>query len=73
MGKVKSLRLKPGTRVDRYKIVETLGRGWEGEVYAVEEVPTTAKYSAPQIGDQELGPLMPDLIGWRHAPDPDPN
>ncbi len=43
MGKVKSLKLAAGTRVGSYRIVGPLGRGWEGEVYAVQEVPTEAE------------------------------
>lgn len=50
MGKVKSLRLAKGTRVGNYRIVKPLGRGWEGEVYAVEEVPTDAKRAMKLIG-----------------------
>jgi serine/threonine protein kinase len=43
MGKIKSFSLEPGTRIGNYKILEPLGRGWEGEVYEVEEVPTEAR------------------------------
>lgn len=43
MGKVRSLKLSEGTRVGNYKIIRPLGLGWEGEVYAVQEVPTTAE------------------------------
>ena len=40
MAKVKSFYLKPNTRIGNYKIIENIGRGWEGEVYKVAEVPT---------------------------------
>jgi hypothetical protein len=43
MGKVKSLNLKPETRVDNYRVLGTIGRGWEGEVFEVEEVPSEAR------------------------------
>ena len=42
MGKVKSFDLQRGTRVAQYEILSKLGRGWEGEVYTVQEVPTEA-------------------------------
>ena len=42
MGKVRSFELQPGTRIGNYRVVENIGRGWEGEVYKVEEVPTEA-------------------------------
>jgi hypothetical protein len=40
MGKVKSFNLAPGTRISNYRVLENVGRGWEGEVYKVAEVPT---------------------------------
>lgn len=40
MGKVKSFNLPAGTRVGNYRVIEVVGRGWEGEVYKVAEVPT---------------------------------
>lgn len=43
MNKIKTFNLKIGTRIGNYKIIKPLGRGWEGEVYQVEEVPTEAK------------------------------
>lgn len=42
MGRIRSFDLKPGTRIGNYRIKENIGRGWEGEVYKVEEVPTEA-------------------------------
>ena len=42
MAKVKSHYLEENTRVSSYKVLENLGRGWEGEVYKVAEVPTEA-------------------------------
>jgi serine/threonine protein kinase len=37
MAKIKSFRLRRGTRINGYQIKERLGRGWEGEVYRVTE------------------------------------
>ena len=42
MGKVKSFNLEKGARVGNYVIDKQIGRGWEGEVYKVREVPTDA-------------------------------
>ena len=42
MPKVKPFRLRPGTRIGNYRVTELLGRGWEGEVYAVREIPSGA-------------------------------
>jgi tRNA A-37 threonylcarbamoyl transferase component Bud32 len=52
MGKVKPLKLSKGTRVGSYRIDRPLGRGWEGEVYAVEEVPTAAERAMKLIARQ---------------------
>ena len=43
MSRVKSFNLSRGTRVGQYKILSKLGRGCEGEVYNVQEVPTEAR------------------------------
>ena len=40
MGKVRSFNLSRGTRIGNYRVIENIGRGWEGEVYKVSEVPT---------------------------------
>lgn len=40
MAKVKSHHLDDDTRVSSYKVLSSIGRGWEGEVYKVAEVPT---------------------------------
>jgi len=37
MSKIKSFKLRRGTKVDNYQVRECLGRGWEGEVYRVRE------------------------------------
>jgi len=42
MGRVRSLNLQPETRIGNYCVIENIGRGWEGEVYKVAEVPTEA-------------------------------
>lgn len=42
MPQIHSFKLKPDTRVGNYRIVERIGRGWEGEVYKVIEIPTEA-------------------------------
>jgi hypothetical protein len=42
MAKVKSLYLNKGTRIGNYEIIEAIGRGCEGEVYKVKEIPTDA-------------------------------
>ena len=42
MAKIRSFDLKPGTRIGNYRVLENIGRGWEAEVYKVEEVPTGA-------------------------------
>lgn len=42
MGKIRSFGLKPGERIGNYRVIENIGRGWEGEVYKVAEVPTEA-------------------------------
>jgi len=42
MGKVRSFNLKPATRIGNYCVIENIGRGWEGEVFKVAEVPTEA-------------------------------
>lgn len=54
MGKVKSLNLKPGTRIAGYRIVKPLGRGWEGEVYSAVEVPTDAARAIKIIARENL-------------------
>ncbi|WP_441292077.1 protein kinase domain-containing protein [Sorangium sp. KYC3313] len=54
MGKVKSLRLPEGARVGSYRIVRPLGRGWEGEVYAVKEVPTEAERAMKLISRENV-------------------
>lgn len=54
MGRVKSFKLAPGTRVGNYRIIETIGRGWEGEVYKVEEVPTDALRALKMFRTGEL-------------------
>ncbi len=42
MGRIPSLKLAPGTRIGNYQVEQRIGRGWEGEVYEVREVPTEA-------------------------------
>jgi len=42
MGKVRSFNLEPATRIGNYSVIDNIGRGWEGEVYKVKEVPTEA-------------------------------
>lgn len=42
MNKVKSFNLSQGVRIGNYRVLENVGRGWEGEIYKVEEVPTEA-------------------------------
>ena len=42
MGKIQSFDLKLGERIGNYRVIENIGRGWEGEVYKVAEVPTEA-------------------------------
>jgi len=42
MSKVDSFELSEGARIGNYRVMENIGRGWEGEVYKVEEVPTEA-------------------------------
>ena len=42
MGRIRSFKLAAGTRIGNYEIVRPIGRGWEGEVFEVREVPTEA-------------------------------
>lgn len=40
--KIKSFNIKKNTRIGNYRVLDNIGRGWEGEVYKVSEVPTEA-------------------------------
>ncbi|MBZ0253880.1 MAG: hypothetical protein K8I02_11130, partial [Candidatus Methylomirabilis sp.] len=44
MGKIRKFRLRDGDRIDSYAVVgdQSLGNGWEAEVYKVREVATAA-------------------------------
>jgi hypothetical protein len=65
MAKVTSFNLRRGTRIGQYEIVSKLGRGWEGEVYNVKEVPTDAP-RAMKIVRHRKGASVRDYghIGW---------
>ena len=54
MSRVRSFNLQPGTRIGNYRIIENIGRGWEGEVYKVEEVPTEALRALKLFRTDEL-------------------
>ena len=54
MSKIKSFSLKPNTRIGNYRIIENIGRGWEGEVYKVVEVPTDAVRALKLFRTDEL-------------------
>ena len=42
MTKVKPFNIQPNSRIGHYRVIESIGRGWEAEVYKVVEVPTDA-------------------------------
>jgi serine/threonine protein kinase len=65
MANVTSLNLRRGTRIGQYEIVSKLGRGWEGEVYNVKEVPTDAPRAMKIVRHRE-GASVRDYthIGW---------
>ncbi len=54
MSKIKSFKLKRNDRVGSYRVIENLGRGWEGEVYKVQEVPTESKRALKIFRHDEL-------------------
>lgn len=58
---MKSFRLKPGTRVGNYRIIRPIGRGFEGEVYCVREIPTGAK-RAIKIYPEDHPDTIRDLV-----------
>jgi len=55
MAKVKSFNIKPGERIGNYRVIENIGRGWEGEVYKVAEVPTEAIRALKLFRTDDLG------------------
>lgn len=55
MPRVKSHALPVGTRVSSYKVLAKIGRGWEGEVYKVAEVPTEAVRAMKIFRTEALG------------------
>lgn len=54
MGKIRSFDLQPGTRIGNYRVITNIGRGWEGEVYKVTEVPTGAVRALKLFRTDEL-------------------
>ena len=54
MPKVKSFNLKRNDRISSYIVIENIGRGWEGEVYKVKEVPTESKRALKLFRHDEL-------------------
>lgn len=65
MAKVKSFNLKAETRIGNYRIIENIGRGWEGEVYKVAEVPTEAIRALKLFRTDELNSIRHLIhIAW---------
>jgi len=54
MARIKSFGLKQGERIGNYRVFEMIGRGWEGEVYKVAEVPTDAIRALKMFRSDEL-------------------
>lgn len=54
MGKVRSFGIEDGERIGPYRVLENMGRGWEGEVYKVVEVPTDAVRALKLFRTDEL-------------------
>ena len=55
MSRIRSFNLPSGTRVGNYVVLELLGRGWEGEVYKVQEVPTESVRALKLFRTDDIG------------------